>query len=123
MLDVLKAAYKRIDALPTNLESLEDFISLNVGVTQEPAISLFALKFPEAANAPVPTKEDFRIIRINVSPRRRIVSMNCFQILADMGDDDESEEVKLNGDSIVNFVTGLLGPGNVFASLGVVFRT
>ncbi len=122
MLDVLKAAYKRIDALPTNLESLEDFISLNVGVTQEPTISLFALKFPEAANAPVPTKEDFRIVRINVSPRRRIVSMNCFQILEDTGDDD-SEEVKLAGDSIVNFVTGLLGPGNVFASLGVVFRT
>ncbi len=113
MLDVLKAAYKRIDALPTNLESLEDFISLNVGVTQEPAISLSALKFPDAANALVPTKEDFRIVRINVSPRRRIVSMNCFQILADMGDDDESEEVKLNGDSIVNFVTGLQGPGNV----------
>ncbi len=119
---MLKVAYKRIDALPTNLESLEDFISLNVGVTQEPVISLSALKFPDAANVPVPTKEDFRNVRINVSPMRRIVSMNCFQILADTGDDD-SEEVKLAGDSIVNFVTGLLGPGNVFASLGVVFRT
>lgn len=98
----LNAAFDKIDALITKLESLGEFVSLNVvPSTPVPAASPVP---PNTNNAPVPSQTEFQVVRNNVSPKRKIIPMtkcqNHFQILSDTIDDDE-EEVRLVGDSMV----------------------
>ncbi|XP_063876110.1 uncharacterized protein LOC135109049 isoform X2 [Scylla paramamosain] len=96
MLENLKAEHKRINALITKVELLQESVSLNVGTTPAPATSLPALRVPDATNVPVPAQEDFLIVRNNMISRRRIVPIttcqNCFQIHSDTGDDEDTEE-------------------------------
>ena len=102
MSEDLQAAHRRIDALTTKLETLGEFVSLNVGTTPTPARAA-SPHAPDATNASVPPQEDFEVVRNNVRPRRRIIPItkcqNRFQILSDTADDEE--EVRLIGDSIV----------------------
>ena len=101
MSEDLQTALKKIDALTTKLETLGEFVSLNVGTSPEHSASPPA---PDGNDIPVPPQENFQVVRNNVRPRKRIIPItkcqNRFQILSDTADDDE-EEVRVVGDSIV----------------------
>ena len=92
----LNAALKRIDTLTTKLETLGEFVTLNVAPAAPPAA-------PNTNKASVPPQEVFQVVRNNVSPKRRIIPItkcqNRFQILSDAAEDEE--EVRVTGDSIV----------------------
>ena len=97
----LNAALKVIDTLTTKVDSLSEFVSLNVASpTPAPAASPAAT---DANTSSVPSQEDFQVVRNNVRPKRRILPetecYNKFQILTDAADDDE--EVRLVGDSLI----------------------
>ena len=93
----LQAALEKIDALTTKVETLSEFISLNVGTHTPPPLAT------DSDNVTVPPQEDFQVVRNNVRPKRRILHTtkceNSFQILSDTADDEE--EVRLIGDSLV----------------------
>ena len=96
----LNAALVKIDALTTKVDTLSEFVSLNVAPsTPAPPTSPAAA---DANTASVPSQVDFQVVRNNVSPKRRILPItkcqNRFQILSDT--DDEEEEVRLIGDSL-----------------------
>ncbi len=74
MSEDLTAEHKKIDALTTMLESLQEFVLLNVGATPVPAPRVY-----DATNAPVPTEEYFCDVRNNTSPRRKIISITTSQ--------------------------------------------
>ena len=94
----VKAANEKIDALTKKSEALQDFITLNfVGTTSD--------SNEGAANdVPVSTQDAFQVVRNNVRPKARkvipTICQNRFQILTDRTDEEE-EEVRLVGDSIV----------------------
>ena len=102
MSEDLNAALTRIDSLTTKLETLQEFVSLNVVPTPAPATSTPA---PDATNVSDPTQEDFQVVRNNVRPRRRILPItkcqNRFKILSDTADDEDNGEVRIVGDSIL----------------------
>ena len=101
MSEDLQTALRKIDALTTKVETLAEFISLNVATTPARTTSAPA---PDANNASAPSQENFQVVRNNVRPRRRILPItkchNRFQILSDTTDDEE--EVRLSGDSILS---------------------
>ncbi len=76
-----------------------------MGATPAPATSLPAPRVPDTTNDVVTTQKDFRVVKNNVTPRRRIIPItscqNRFQILSDTRDDEDTEKVILVGDSIV----------------------
>ena len=93
----LLAALSKIEALTTKVETLSEFVSLNVGTHTPPPLDT------DADNVTVTPQEDFQVVRNNVRPRRRIMPItkcqNRFRILSDTADDEE--EVRLIGDSLV----------------------
>ena len=97
MSEDLQAALGKIDALTTKVETLNEFVSLNIGTHTPPPPA------PDADNVSVPPQEDFQVVKNNVRPRKRMlpttICQNRFQILSDT--DDNDEEVRLIGDSIV----------------------
>ena len=74
MSEELNAAYRKIDVLTTKVETLSEFVSLNVvPSTPGPATSPAS---PDTNNtdaniASVPSQEDFQVVRNNVTPKRR----------------------------------------------------
>ena len=78
----LQAALEKIDALTTKVETLSEFISLNVGTHTPPPLAT------DSDNVTVPPQEDFQVVRNNVRPKRRILHTtkceNSFQILSDI---------------------------------------
>ena len=96
----LNAALKVIDTLTMKVETLSEFVSLNVASsTAAPTASAAS----DANTTSVPSQDDFQEVRNNVRPKKRILPFtkceNKFQILSDNANDED--EVRLIGDSIV----------------------
>ena len=70
MSEDLQTALKKIDALTTKLETLGEFVSLNVAT---PPAHTASPPAPDANNIPVPSRKDFQVFRNNVRPRKRII--------------------------------------------------
>lgn len=117
----ISEANNKIDALTRKLETLQEFVTLNVGVSPS---STVAASTPtstrtvptvptsvETTNAEVaaPTSTDnntFHTVRNNIRLKTRNIipvteCQNRFQILSDLNDQEETEEVRLVGDSMV----------------------
>lgn len=104
----LNTANSKIEKLTEKLETLSEFVSLNVGVKDtstvaSPTASPSIEEETTATDARHSTQENFKLVRNNVRPKRKFIPVtscqNRFQILSDK--DDETEEVRLIGDSIV----------------------
>ena len=103
MSEDLKAAYKRIDALTANhfKNLLRSTWEQHQRLLRPPRelLTLLMLQFPHIMRI-------FRVVKNNVSPRRRIIPITTchshFQTLSDTGDDDDTEEFRVVGHSIVN---------------------
>ena len=91
----LQAALNKIEALTTEVKTLNEFVSLNVGTNTPPPLDT------DADNVTVPPQGDFQVVRNNVRPKKRILPItkchNSFQILSDTANDDE--EIRLISDS------------------------
>ena len=120
--DDLTEANKRIDALAAKLESLQEFVTLNVGVpsaqessnsSPDPPIRTYA-NATTTVSRRTPTntgpRDDFQVVRSNVRPQpRKILPIttchNRYQILAETDNDEmedaDVEEIRLVGDSMV----------------------
>lgn len=93
----LQAALCKIEALTTEVKTLNEFVSLNVGTNTPPP------RDTDADNVTVPPQGDFQVVRNNSRPKKRILPItkcyNSYQILANTDNDDE--EVRLIGDSLI----------------------
>lgn len=124
--DELNAAHRKIDALTTKLESLQEFATLNVGVPSAQETTTMSTAIPvHTVPVPVPTpaatldvaennndstltppQDNFQLVRNNVHPStstRKVIPTTCqnrFKILA-IDEEEETEEVRLVGDSMV----------------------
>lgn len=103
----LVAANGKIDSLSTELKTLREFTSANVGVAASTGEATPATTSTAVSPTNAPGSRDthvFRLVRNNVRPKiRRFMPTTCqnrFQILTDTSDEEE-EEVRLVGDSIV----------------------
>ena len=120
LLREVRAANRRIDALSSELMSLQEFVTLNVGVppASTPAAAATASTSPPETQPTTATNDDpateerapppqdeYRLVRNGArsKPRKILpvtVCQNRFQILAD-GEVEEEDEVRLVGDSMV----------------------
>lgn len=110
-MDELQAALQKIDALTETVKALQEFATMNVGVTSAPTVSVEAPSVPTAPTThpttnSVPQQERFSAVRNGARPNpRRIIPIttcqNRFQILSDQNVEDDNEEVRLVGDSMV----------------------
>ncbi|KAK3886028.1 hypothetical protein Pcinc_009804 [Petrolisthes cinctipes] len=108
----LKAAQRKIEALSEKLETLQEFVTLNVGMTSTPTapvdtapVQTASTPLPPPAPPTTPSpREEFRVVRNNIRPTRNIIPIttcqNRFKILA-QDDDEDDTEARLVGDSMV----------------------
>ena len=108
----IEESNRRIEELSSELHSLREFVALNVGVPPAAAPAITPPPSGPTASEPTnndvspPPQNDFQEVRNGVRPKPRAIlpitmCENRFQILTDGEEEEEADEVRLVGDSIV----------------------